>query len=91
MRPRERPLQSRKTPGFLGVSRTLRRARIPRAGGGAQCPRNPEKTRGFRTLEASISVGFQPIRLLLGPLIISARGVEIWTQIVLASTRIKSR
>ena len=32
--------------------------------------------RGFRTLEASISVGFQPI-WLLGPLIISARVLEI--------------
>ena len=45
--------------------------------GGNQCPGNPEKTRGFRTLEASISVEFQSIRLLLGPLIISARVLEI--------------
>ena len=52
-----------------------------------QCPGNPEKTRGFRTLEASISVGFQSIR---EPLIISARGLEIWTQKSLASTRTKS-
>ena len=41
-------------------------------------------------MEASISVEFQSIRLLLGPLIISARGLEIWTQTVLASTRTKS-
>ena len=44
----------------------------PPGPGDGQCPGNPEKTRGFRTLEASISVGFQSIRLLLGPLIISA-------------------
>ena len=56
-----------------------------------QCPRNPEKTRVFRTLEASISVAFQSIRLLLGPLIISARVLEIETQTSLASTRTKSR
>ena len=48
------------------------------------------KPRGFRTLEASISVGFQSIRLLLGPLIISARVLEIWTQTSFASTRTKS-
>ena len=55
-----------------------------------QCPGNPEKPRGFRTLEARISVSFGPIRLLLGPLIISARVLEIWTQKSLASTRTKS-
>ena len=55
-----------------------------------QCPGNPEKPRGFRTLEASISVGFQSMRLLLGPLIISARVLEIWTHKLLASTRAKS-
>ena len=32
------------------------------------------------TLEARISVSVGPIRLLLGPSIISARGLEIWTQ-----------
>ena len=42
-----------------------------------QCPGNPEKTRGFSTLEARISVSLGPIRLLLGPLIISARVLEI--------------
>ena len=56
----------------------------------AQCPGNPEKTRGFSTLEARISVSLGPIRLLLGPLIISARVLEIWTQTSLASTRTKS-
>jgi hypothetical protein len=45
---------------------------------------------GFRTLEASLSVEFQSIRLLLGPLIISARVLEIETQTLLASTRTKS-
>ena len=58
--------------------------------GGAQCPGNPEKTRGFSTLEASISVSLRPIRLLLGPLIISARVLEIWTQKSIASTRTTS-
>ena len=53
-----------------------------------ETPRNVDV---FRTLEASISVDFQPIRLLLGPLIISARDLEIETQPSLASTRIKSR
>jgi Ca2+-dependent lipid-binding protein len=46
-------------------------------GGFDQCPGNPEKPRGFRTLEASISVEFQSIRLLLGSVIISARVLEI--------------
>ena len=36
-----------------------------------------ENVRRFRTSEASISVEFQSIRLLLGPLIISARVLEI--------------
>ena len=45
----------------------------------------------FSTLEARISVSLGPIRLLLGPLIISARVLEIWTQTSLASTRTKSR
>ena len=44
----------------------------------------------FSTLEARISVSFGPIRLPLGPLIISARVLEIWTQRLLASTRTKS-
>ena len=54
------------------------------------CPGNPGVFRVFPTLEASISVEFQSIRLLLGPLIISARVLEIWTQTSLASTRTKS-
>ena len=58
--------------------------------GDRQCPRNPEKTRGFSTLEARISVSLGPIRLLLGPLIISARVLEIETQKLLASTRTQS-
>jgi hypothetical protein len=37
-----------------------------------------------------ISVSLGPIWLLLGPLIISARYLEIWTQTSLASTRTKS-
>ena len=41
-------------------------------------------------LEARISVNLGPIRLLHGPLIISARVLEIWTQKSLASTRTKS-
>ena len=50
----------------------------PLAGcGGAQCPRNPGVFRFFSTLEARISVNLGPIRLLLGPLIISARVLEI--------------
>jgi hypothetical protein len=55
----------------------LRFGDVDMAVGVRRCPRNPEKPRGFRTLEASISVGFQSIRLLLGPLIISARVLEI--------------
>ena len=41
------------------------------------CPGNPGVFRVFPTWEASISVAFQSIRLLLGPLIISARVLEI--------------
>ena len=46
-------------------------------GGEAQCPRNPGVFRFFLTLEARISVNLGPIRLLFGPLIISARVLEI--------------
>ena len=42
-----------------------------------QCPRNPGVFRFFSTLEARISVNLGPIRLLFGPLIISARVLEI--------------
>ena len=42
-----------------------------------QCPRNPGVFRFFSTLEARISVNLGPIRLFLGPLIISARVLEI--------------
>ena len=56
----------------------------------ASVQETPRKPRGFRTLEASISIGFQSIRLLLGPLIISAQVLEIWTQRLLASARTKS-
>ena len=52
--------------------------------------KKPRETRGFSTLEASISVSLRPIRLLLGPLIISARVLEIWTQKSIASTRTTS-
>ena len=44
----------------------------------------------LRTLEASISVGCPPIRLVLGPSIIAARVREIWTHESLASTRTTS-
>ena len=50
----------------------------PYSDAGAACVQEtPYVFRVFPTLEASISVAFQPIRLLLGPLIISARVLEI--------------
>ena len=48
-----------------------------RRAGKYQCPGNPGVFRFFSTLEAHISVSLRPIRLLLGPLIISARVLEI--------------
>ena len=85
MRPRERPPKSENVGRFAdtvgradGVRRqTTEDGRVP-------------FSVFFSTLEARISVNLGPIRLLLGPLIISARVLEIWTQKSLASTRTKS-
>ena len=58
-----------------GRTHTSLRCTVP--AGQGQCPRNPGVFRVFSTLEARISVNLGPIRLLLGPLIISARVLEI--------------
>ena len=56
----------------------------------ASVQETPRKPGVFGLWEAHISVSLKPIWLLLGPLIISARVLEIWTQKSLASTRTKS-
>ena len=67
IRPRERPPKSENpgfSRGFLDTGADARDncvfvATSALDDGAAQCPGNPEKTRGLGTLEASISVGFQ--------------------------------